>query len=107
MAVAEQDIADLLAGMTRVHLAIIRGLSQNHPRSAQNIIRQLREEAALLSKHNSAPSLASLPARYLLSLLEAKPPNTAAPEHTNHNGPLNLVSRLVAARRAGGKDDFA
>jgi len=108
MAVAEQDIADLLAGMTRVQLAFIRGLSQNHPRSAQNIIRQLREEAALLSKNNSPQSLASLPVRYLLSLLDAKPPNVDLPGrgHQQGAGPLTVITRLVAARR-GSKDDFA
>ena len=107
MAVAEQDIADLLAGMTRVQLAIIRGLSQNHPRSAQNIIRRLREEAALLSKNNSPQSLASLPVRYLLSLLDAKPPNMDLPGRGQQGaGPLTVITRLVAARR-GSKDDFA
>ena len=75
MAVSEQEVADLLAGMTRVHLAIIRGLSQNHPRTAENIIRVLRQEAQLAAGPNGSASLAGLPARYLLNLLEAKPPN--------------------------------
>jgi hypothetical protein len=74
MAVSEQDLADVLAGVSRVHLAVIRGLSQNHPRSAANIIRELRLEARLAQRDGSA-TLTSLPARYLLGLLEAKPPN--------------------------------
>jgi len=75
VAVSEQEVADLLAGMTRVQLAIIRGLSQNHPRTADNVIQALREEARLAAETNGATSLTGLPARYLLSLLEAKPPN--------------------------------
>jgi len=96
-----------VGGYDSVQLAIIRGLSQNHPRSAQNIIRQLREEAALLSKDNSHQSLASLPARYLLSLLDAKPPNVdLSDQNFQGAGALSVITRLVAARR-GSKDDFA
>ena len=75
MPVSEEEMTDLLAGLTRVHLCIIRGLSQNHPRTAENIIRALREEARLLGGTNESTTLAGLPFRYLLALLEAKPPS--------------------------------
>lgn len=74
MAVSEQDLADILAGVARVHLAVIRGLSKNHPRSAANVIEELRLEAQVAQQDGSG-ALTSLPARYLLGLLEAKPPN--------------------------------
>ena len=73
MPVTEAEIVDLLTGVTRVHLAIIRGLSENHPRSAQNIIGRVREEANL-TDHEGTPTLNGLPARLLLNMLEAKPP---------------------------------
>ena len=76
MPVSEQEMVDLLAGVTRVNLAIIRGLSQNHPRSAENIIRQLQEEASLAGP-DGVLTLSNLPAKYLLGLLEVKPPNAA------------------------------
>ena len=74
MPVTEAEIVDLLTGVTRVHLAIIRGLSENHPRSAQNIIDRVREEANLTDPHG-ASTLNCLPSRLLLNMLEAKPPN--------------------------------
>jgi hypothetical protein len=65
MAVSEQDLADVLAGISRVHLAVIRGLSQNHPRSAANIIEELRREANL-AQEDGLESLAShLPVTFL------------------------------------------
>jgi len=75
MAVSETELVDLLTGVTRVHLAIIRGLSENHPRSAENIMWQIREEANLIEP-DGAPTLNSLPARLLLGMLQAKPPRT-------------------------------
>lgn len=78
MAVSEQDLADVLAGMTRVHVAIVKGLAQNHPHSAANIVQELRLEADQ-AKRDGMPSLASLPARYLLELLEAKRSFAAPP----------------------------
>ncbi len=62
MPVTEAEIVDLLAGITRVHLAIIRGLSENHPRSAENIILRVREEADL-TEPDGSPTLAGLAAR--------------------------------------------
>ena len=99
MAVSEQDVADLLAGMTRVHLAIIRGLSQNHPRTAENIIRALREEAQLAAEPNGSASLAGLPARYLLNLLEAKPPNREDVPARADSEPVSLAMRATNGLR--------
>jgi hypothetical protein len=77
MPVTETELVDLLTGVTRVHLAIIRGLSQNHPRSAENIMWQVREEADL-TEPDGSPTLNGLPARLLLEMLQAKPPRTPA-----------------------------
>ena len=99
MAVSEQEVADLLAGMTRVHLAIVRGLSQNHPRTAENIIRALHEEAQLATGSNSSVSLAGLPARYLLSLLEARPPNRGDLPAADPQ-PVSLVIRATHRGRS-------
>jgi hypothetical protein len=96
MAVSEQDLADLLAGMTRVHLAIIRGLSLNHPRSAENIIRHLREEADLASDQQPPASLAALPVRYLLNLLDAKPVHRETAEAA---APPGKIARLISRPR--------
>ena len=69
MPVTEAEIVDLLAGVTRVHLAIIRGLSENHPRSAENIIWRVREEANL-TEPDGSPTLSGLPARLLLGMFQ-------------------------------------
>ena len=79
MPVTETELVDLLTGVTRVHLAIIRGLSQNHPRSAENIMWQVREEADL-TEPDGTPTLNGLPARLLLEMLQAKPPRPPAEE---------------------------
>ncbi len=98
MPVTEAEIVDLLAGVTRVHLGIIRGLSENHPRSAENIIRRVREEANL-TEPDGTPTLTGLPARLLLGMLEAKPPNTEkAPETEPRRTPLQLLLRRALAR---------
>jgi hypothetical protein len=91
--VTEAEIVELLAGVTRVHLAIIRGLSENHPRSAENIIWRVREEANM-SAPDSTPTLTSLPARLLLGMLEAKSPNAqpAQGKEPRHS-PLQLLLR--------------
>ena len=91
MPVTEAEIVDLLTGVSRVHLAIIRGLSENHPRSAENIIRRVREEANL-TEPDGTPTLNGLPARLLLGMLEAKPPYTEkAPEKQPHRTLLQLL----------------
>jgi len=98
MPVTEAEIVDLLAGVTRVHLAMIRGLSENHPRSAENIIQRVREEATL-TEPDGTPTLNGLPARLLLGMLEAKPPNTEpAPEKQPRRTPLQLLLRRSLAR---------
>jgi hypothetical protein len=98
MPVTEAEIVDLLTGVTRVHLAIIRGLSENHPRSAENIIRRVREEANL-TEPDGSPTLNGLPARLLLGMLEAKPPNVEkAPEKKPRGTPLQLLLRRAPAR---------
>jgi hypothetical protein len=98
MPVTEAEIVDLLAGVTRVHLAIIRGLSENHPRSAENIIWRVREEANL-TEPDGTPTLGGLPARLLLGMLEAKPPNTPpSPEKEPRRSALQLLLRRTHAR---------
>jgi hypothetical protein len=98
MPVTEAEIVDLLAGVTRVHLAIIRGLSENHPRSAENIIWRVREEANL-TEPDGTPTLNGLPARLLLGMLEAKPPNTEpAPEKEAPGNPLQALLKRTLAR---------
>ena len=98
MPVTEAEIVDLLTGITRVHLAIIRGLSENHPRSAENIIRQVREEASL-TEPDGTPTLSGLAARLLLEMLEAKPPNTEQPEDkVPRRTPLRLLLRRSSGR---------
>jgi len=72
MPITEAELVDLLTGITRVQLAIIRGLSLNHPRLAENIMRHLREEAAL-TEPDGMPTLNGLPTRLLLEMLAAKP----------------------------------
>jgi hypothetical protein len=77
---------------------MIRGLSENHPRSAENIIRRVREEANL-TEPDGTPTLNGLPARLLLGMLEAKPPNTEqAPEKKPRRTPLQLLLRRSPAR---------
>ena len=98
MAVSEQEVADLLAGVTRVHLAIIRGLSQNHPRTAENIVRALREEARLSGGVNGQGTLAGLPARHLLGLLEAKPPNREGFSDLAVSEHAPMIARLIMAK---------
>jgi hypothetical protein len=98
MPVTEAEIVDLLTGVTRVHLAIIRGLSENHPRSAENIIRRVREEANL-TEPDGTPTLNGLPARLLLGMLEAKPPNIEpAREEKPRRTALQLLLRRTPAR---------
>lgn len=98
MPVTEAEIVDLLAGVTRVHLAIIRGLSENHPRSAENIIWRVREEANL-TEPDGTPTLNGLPARLLLGMLEAKPPNTEpAPEKEAPGSSLQALLKRTLAR---------
>jgi hypothetical protein len=98
MPVTEAEIVELLTGVTRVHLAIIRGLSQNHPRSAENIVWHVREEANL-TEPDGTPTLNGLPARLLLGMLEAKPANTeAAPEKKVRSGPLQGLLKRTLAR---------
>jgi hypothetical protein len=98
MPVTEAEIVDLLTGVTRVQLAIIRGLSENHPRSAENIIRRVREEANL-TEPDGAPTLNGLPARLLLGMLEAKPPNTEkTPKKQPRRTPFQLLLRRALAR---------
>lgn len=74
MPVTEAEIVDLLTGITRVHLAIIRGLAENHPRSAENIILRVQEEASL-TEPDGTPTLSCLAARLLLEMLDSKPLN--------------------------------
>ena len=94
----EAELVDILSGVTRVHLAIIRGLSENHPRSAENIIRRVREEANL-TEPDGTPTLIGLPARLLLGMLEVKPPNIAGvQEKKTRRTPLQLLLRWVPAR---------
>jgi hypothetical protein len=96
--VTEAEIVDLLAGLTRVHLAIIRGLSENHPRSAENIIWRVREEANL-TEPDGTPTLSGLPARLLLGMLEAKPPNTPSVEEKEaRRSALQSLLRRTPAR---------
>jgi len=98
MPVTEAEIVDILAGVTRVHLAIIRGLSENHPRSAENIIWRVREEANL-TEPDGTPTLSGLPARLLLGMLEAKPPNTASvAEKEPRRSALQFLLRRSPAR---------
>jgi hypothetical protein len=98
MPVTEAEIVDLLAGVTRVHLAIIRGLSENHPRSAENIVRRVREEANL-TEPDGTPTLSGLPARLLLGMLEAKPPNSEpVAQKPPRRSPLRLLLRRATAR---------
>jgi hypothetical protein len=98
MPVTEAEIVDLLTGVTRVHLAIIRGLSENHPRSAENIIWRVREEANL-TEPDGTPTLNGLAARLLLEMLEAKPPNTEQPpDKAPRRTPLQLLLRRTPAR---------
>jgi hypothetical protein len=98
MPVTEAEIVDLLAGVTRVHLAIIRGLSENHPRSAENIIWRVREEANL-TEPDGSPTLSGLPARLLLGMLEAKPPNTVqTQEKEPRRSALQLLLRRTPVR---------
>ena len=98
MPVTEAEIVELLTGVTRVHLAIIRGLSENHPRSAENIIWRVREEANL-TEPDGTPTLSGLPARLLLGMLEAKPPNTEpAPEKAVRSSPLQGLLKRTLAR---------
>ena len=99
MPVTEAEIVDLLAGITRVHLAIIRGLSENHPRSAENIIWRVREEANL-SEPDGTPTLSGLAARLLLEMLEAKPPNSDQPQDKARprRTPLRLLLRQSSGR---------
>ena len=98
MPVTEAEVVDLLTGVTRVHLAIIRGLSENHPRSAENIIRRVREEANL-TEPDGTPTLNGLPAGLLLEMLEAKPPNTEkAAAKEPRRTLLQLLLRRALAR---------
>ena len=98
MPVTEAEIVDVLTGITRVHLAIIRGLSENHPRSAENIIWRVREEAKL-TEPDGTPTLSGLAARLLLEMLEAKPPNTEQPEtKAPRRTPLRLLLRRAPSR---------
>jgi hypothetical protein len=98
MPVTEAEIVDLLTGVTRVHLAIIRGLSENHPRSAENIIWRVREEANL-TEPDGTPTLSGLAARLLLEMLEAKPPNTDQPRDKGaRRTPLQLLLGRTSAR---------
>ena len=98
MPVTEAEIVDLLAGITRVHLAIIRGLSENHPRSAENIIWRVRQEANL-AEPDGTPTLTGLAARLLLEMLEAKPPHTEQPaEKVPRRTPLRLLLRKTSGR---------
>ena len=94
----ETEMVDLLAGVTRVHLAIIRGLSENHPRSAENIVRRIREEANLTEPDGTA-TLSGLPARLLLGMLEAKPPNTPpVEERAPRRSALHMLLRRTPAK---------
>ena len=99
MPVTEAEIVDLLAGVTRVHLAIIRGLSENHPRSAENIVWRIREEANL-TEPDGTPTLSGLPARLLLGMLEAKPPNAPPPlqEKEPRRSALQFLLRRTPAK---------
>ena len=99
MPVTEAEIVELLTGVTRVHLAIIRGLSENHPRSAENIVWRVREEANL-TEPDGTPTLNGLPARLLLGMLEAKPPNTEATpsEKETRDSLLQSLLRRTLAR---------
>jgi hypothetical protein len=98
MPVTEVELVDLLTGVTRVHAAIIRGLSENHPRSTENIIWRVREEARL-TEPDGVPTLNSLAARLLLEMLEAKPPNTDQPQDKGPlRTPLQLLLRRTPAR---------
>ncbi|HTS52677.1 MAG TPA: hypothetical protein VMH26_05345 [Burkholderiales bacterium] len=98
MAVTEAEIVDLLTGVTRVHLAIVRGLSENHPRSAENVVRRLREEARL-AEPDGVPTLNGLAARLLLEMLEAKPLNTKQPsDREARRTPLQLLLRRTPLR---------
>jgi hypothetical protein len=98
MPVTEAEIVDLLTGVTRVHLAIIRGLSENHPRSADNVIRRVREEASL-TEPDGTPTLNGLAARLLLEMLAAKPPNTDQPQDKGpRRTPLQLLFRRTPAK---------
>ena len=96
MPVSEEEMADLLAGVTRVHLCIIRGLSQNHPRTAENIIRALREEVQLVGGTNGPTTLAGLPFRYLLALLEAKPPSKEGSAGQDARGAPRIANLIRA-----------
>jgi hypothetical protein len=100
--VTEAELVDLLTGITRVHLAIIRGLSENHPRSAENIILRVREEAKL-TEPDGSPTLTGLAARLLLERLEAKPPRTddPPPEKAPRRTPLRLLLRKTSGRSGG------
>ena len=98
MPVTETELVDLLTGVTRVHLAIIRGLSENHPRSAENIIWRVREEADL-TEPDGTPTLNGLAARLLLEMLEAKPPNTGQPRD---KGPRRTPLQLLLGRTPAG-----
>ena len=101
MPVTEAEIVDLLTGVTRVHLAIIRGLSENHPRSAENIIWRVREEASL-TEPDGTPTLNGLAARLLLEMLEAKPPNTDQPrDKPPRRTPLQLLLGRRTPARSG------
>jgi hypothetical protein len=98
MPVTEAEIVDLLTGVTRVHLAIIRGLSENHPRSAENIIWRVREEANL-TEPDGTPTLNGLPARLLLGMLDAKPPATKkGQEKEPRRSPLKVLLRRAFPR---------
>jgi hypothetical protein len=98
MPVTEAEIVELLAGVTRVHLAIIRGLSENHPRSAENIVWRVREEANL-TEPDGTPTLGGLPARLLLGMLEAKLPSTPpTQEKAPRPSVLQLLLRRTSAR---------
>jgi len=98
MPVTEAEIVELLTGVTRVHLAIIRGLSENHPRSAENIVWRVRQEANL-TEPDGTPTLNGLPARLLLGMLEAKPPNAEpVQEKEPRRSRLQLLLRRTLAR---------
>ena len=99
----EAELVDLLAGITRVHLAIIRGLSENHPRSAENIIWRVREEANL-TEPDGSPTLTGLAARLLLEMLEAKPPRTEEPPPEKEKVPRRTPLRLLL-RKASGRSE--
>jgi hypothetical protein len=98
--VTEAEIVDLLTGIARVHVAIILGLSENHPRSAENIISRIREDARV-TEPDGTPTLSGLAARLVLEMLEVKPANAEQPQVKKpRRAPLRSLLRRAPARSA-------